>query len=673
MHVPGHVDHFDVSTLEGRTAAARTAAMIQERIRRVTGMLQQARAMGRQHEVVRCQHELAELAVRRDRILLALSSTPPLAGLAIAGGFGAAMTSVPRAAMNVEEAEDRLREITSEIEDLDQQVQKIAASPRMTDRVKIKSMRKLRQQLLARQAEAVKGVKQAHNLAANPEGTAQAASEKMTQVMAEEGQLRARLPEFDKEIVDISKTINAAPLLRRAALRKKLEAKKNERAAFIKRITALAKESKALQATSTNANLYAKLKQNAVRDLATSKVRPVVPGQRLQHVAHPGLQTVKSGETVAVTPKDKVRIDGLNRRIAAITSELRGLSEHIQAAVASGKDPKAVIVMIGKARSLSDTLRALTFQRDQISRGIVFARAERVRHDEARVYATQVDIRNVEQSNLPAAGKMLLLNNLGDYLRAVMAQLEESRRQISSVAAGKVMRLPRLREIGAGQLRNAKRQLALSPRAGRPSTAMIGALAVKFSQCLPPKPGESAEAYLLRIKRYVARGAVVAANAEAQGTPTATAVEEAVKDVVVNDAPAIEEEAAANVTAPAGEEAVASVVNENLDVVVAAATAVAPETMAAVVSPEVPQTQTELAIEEQKDQPATAAVEELAAEVLAVETAQAAAPTTSVDAAPEASMGDANSAPVPWYKTTKGMIGIGIVAFLGYRALTSEE
>ena len=115
-------------------------------------------------------------------------------------------------------------------------------------------------------------------------------------------------------------------------------------------------------------------------------------------------------------------------------------------------------------------------------------------------------------------------------------------------------------------LRNTKRSLSLSPGATVPSNEELRLLYIAVSRQLPRQKGETEQGYHMRIRRYVYRAAIRLGNyrqkySGQKSYSVAKLQEAAVRDTVVTDSKALEEEAKANVFAPAGEQSVTAVVD----------------------------------------------------------------------------------------------------------------
>jgi hypothetical protein len=147
---------------------------------------------------------------------------------------------------------------------------------------------------------------------------------------------------------------------------------------------------------------------------------------------------------------------------------------------------------------------------------------------------------------------------------------------------------------------------------------------------------------------------VVAANNVASGAPKQEAVATAVKEVVVQDAPALEEEAKNKVQAPAGEEVVAAQVDAATPAIVEAATVAAPELMSQAAP---------------TDSSAAAADPSVQVVPTTIEAATAEAQEENKEVIAPADGEDTR----PWYMKPSGMALIGVAALIGYKALASKE
>ena len=275
----------------------------------------------------------------------------------------------------------------------------------------------------------------------------------------------------------------------------------------------------------------------------------------------------------------KVKLDNISRQIAERADKMNTSGNLIQNALRSGTNPSSLEMLINTAQIASGDHRRLVFERDVLTLGLPKAKANRLVSDRVRLLAAKNDAKSAPFSSLPSASKPALTKKLNEYLQLVEVQVAQSERALTAPAGKRTLTLPSPRVVSANQLKSPKRQLSLAPSAAQPSPAMIQALSALFARALPPRKSEAPEKYVLRLKSYVLRGSLVAANKSTTQSP-ADAVMEAVKEVITVDGPALEEEAAKGIVAPAGEEAVVSVIDASEDVIADAAAAAAPEKMA---------------------------------------------------------------------------------------------
>lgn len=686
----GHnaADSIDLSTIEGRTAASKRLAMLQEHVSRLAVAAKRARATGNMAEAGRCQHEMQEMGRRMGAIENALRSSSPLAGLGAFGSynqFGTAMTynrtadaELKLKRESLDKATDALRQKDAEIAGLVKQVRgnraaldkagALSIGKKSYLKGEIEELEKkiaragtIRKDLLKKQEAARKEYEKALALARAPGKVVDNLEDKIADLKTQEARHKAGVDAAEKKLKDLKADLakaGALSLAKKSYIKDEIERYEKIRRDQVKFLEQVRGKIRDLSGDLGKAKVYERVAdQKADAAQGRTSVQLIKPGTfRMQAPAG----------TIAVTDiKTKVKVEGLNKQIAGLHQDMRELSGKIKEDVVAGKDGKGILILIQNLRGKSDSLRDVTYTRDVIIFGPNGARANRARADQARITATEIDIKQVEASRLPAGSKAALLAKLKEHLMGARGQLGSSQKAIASIAAGRVKTLPKLRQINPSALSNQKRQLALKPTAKAPDSALIALLAREFASAVPPIKGESPESYVLRLKRYVARGAIVAANTQTEGKSTAEAVKAAVKDVVVQDAPAIEEEARLQVSAPAGEQAVATTVNAAEAAIVQAAVEAAPEAMA-----EAPPPSESVAadiIAAPADANATPAT---ASEVVAKLEAASAEGTADQAAVAAASEGEDEK---PWYARPSGMVLIGVAALIGYKALTSRE
>jgi hypothetical protein len=678
-------DQIDVTTLEGRTAAMQRMAMLQERIRHLSAAAMRARAMGRSAEALRCQHEAQELGVRIRHMEMCLSTGSPLAGFS---GYGAApayaksadaelaakQTALDKATEGVQGIDKSIKRLINEIDDRRKQLDRAGAldlgkksylKGEIDEREKsIASLRERRKGALKKQEDAKKELEKATALARAPGQVAARLDATIEDLRKSEASYTSKNAGLDKQIRDLKSDLDKAGVLSLAKknyIKDEIARLERLRGDNLKALEKIREKIRDLSGELGKAKAYAQAKQG--KPAAMQQVQVVKAGMKQEVVRQAGALPVRS---IA----DKVRVDGMNKQIGAETADLRELNEKIRSGMKSGKDVKALLILIDKARSKADTIRDVTFKRDSITLGAAGARAARARGDQNRVIGTELELQSIKTSGLPALGRGVVTKKLEEHLKSARAALAQSQKEIASVAAGRVKTLPKLRSVNPSVLTNQKRQLALKPNAPQPTADMMVLLSQAFAQAVPPIKGEKPEDYVLRLKRYIARGAIVAANTQADGKPPVEAVKAAVKDVVVQDAPAIEEEARMKVTAPAGEEAVATAVNAAEATIVQAAVAAAPEAMAEAAPPS-EQAAADIIATPAEANAEAAPVAEVIEKITDV-TVPGAETTAVATTDTEASRVDDGEV-TPWYRRPSGMILIGVGALIGIRALTSKE
>lgn len=677
-------DQIDVTTLEGRTAAMQRMAMLAERIRHLSAAAMRAKAMGRTAEALRCQHEAQELGVRIRNMEMCLTMASPLAGFS---GYGAApvysrsadaemkakQEALDKATAAVVATDKSIKQLINEIDTMKRQLNAAGAldlgkksylKGEIEEREKkIARARDIRKDQLKKQEAAKKELEKATALATAPGQVAARLDDTIDGLKDHEKTLQGYIAGADKKLKELRADLEKAGVLdlaKKNYIKEQIELYSKRKSDYSKDLEKTRAKIRDLSAELSRAKTYAQAKQTKAIT-ATRQVTVVKTGAKAETVKQQGGMAVRS-------VGDRVRVEGFNKQIAADTQALRELNEKIRAGIKSGKDVKALLILIDKARSKADTIRDITFKRDTVTLGSAGARAARARGDQNRVIGTEVELQSVKTSGISSLGRTIVISKLEEHLKAARAALAQSQKEISSVAAGRVKKLPKLRQVNPSVLTNQKRQLALKPNAPQPNDAMLRMLSQAFAEAVPPIKGEKPEDYVLRLKRYVARGAIVAANTQADGKPAVDAVKAAVKEVVVQDAPAIEEEARMKVTAPAGEEAVATAVNAAEATIVQAAVAAAPEAMAEAAPPS-EQAAAEIVATPAEANAEAAPVSEVIANISDVTVpGQEAAATTDTDAA---RVDDGEN--VPWYRRPSGMILIGVGALIGIKALTSKE
>ena len=110
------------------------------------------------------------------------------------------------------------------------------------------------------------------------------------------------------------------------------------------------------------------------------------------------------------------------------------------------------------------------------------------------------------------------------------------------------------------QLRSPKKQIALAKGARIPPPLVLRALARRIAQRHPRPKDMREELYGDFILEMTKRAAIYAANEQAKGVDSNTAIATATEIVVTQDAPAVVEEVTTGVTAQAGEQAASAAV-----------------------------------------------------------------------------------------------------------------
>jgi len=236
------------------------------------------------------------------------------------------------------------------------------------------------------------------------------------------------------------------------------------------------------------------------------------------------------------------------------------------------------------------------------------------------------------------------------------------------------------RKVAPFQLRSPKKQITLAPGARIPHPLVLRSLARRIAQRHPRPKNMREELYGDFILEMTKRAAIYAANEQAKGVDSNTAIATATEIVVTQDAPAIVEEVTTGVTAQAGEQAASAAVEAASEQILqgAADTGALPSVPAA---PATDQAQVE-EVAASAD-PAAEAGLEASADV----SAAAAAPATSAEqasAAPAASTPEAADYSVtnvvvvesddrPFYKRP-AVLALGALALVGgYMLLRNQD
>jgi hypothetical protein len=663
VHAMTHAPHIDLSSIEGRTAASTRAAMITAEIQKLTFALHAARARGHSHEVSHIERRIHGLMNERAHIFSALQHSNPLPGIGGFGmNFGASASAVAaKEQADVRRIDDRIRSLEAQKKKLQGEIagfkkdlakagalnlgKKSYLKGEVDEREKaIGKINNEISELGKKRKTQFSQAKEATALAVQPAKVAADLKKKLDLAQSEANRLGDQVRALTKSIEAFEKDLkstSAIQIARRAYINKEIDKKRDQRSDVTKKLTKVTSEIKELS-----------------EKLGKAKTYSVVASSRQDAVA--------AVSTAALPVNDRIKVQALESQLSTLEKEADELEKGINAGLKSGKDSTALLILLNKRRDLGDTIRAKLFERDEKAKGRLVALNNRLTLDRSRVQSMESRIRQVKASSLSDAAKKPLLGHFAERLQVAKSNVEGTEKQIKGFFTRKVVKFAPLRTVSANQLGVVKRQLALNPNARQPSKALLAALAARFAQSNPPQPGESAEQYLTRLKLYTARGAVVASNAIASGTAPATAVNEAVKDVVVNDAPALEQEAKSQVSAPAGEQAVATQVTNHEEVIVQAAAAAAPELMQTAMPVE--------AVQAAAAEGASAAAAVTTDPAAAAQAEDAAASPAAADGKAEITTSEEDAGDEkPWYSKPSGMVLIGIAAIIGYKALASKE
>jgi len=647
--------HIDFTSLESRTAAMRQLAMIEERIKNLAAAAMRARLMGKSHEAMAAQSEISDLGMRQRHIEMNLSRVLPLSGV---GAFGASNRPSAQSVLNRETKEtaalaSRRAELVAKVRTLEdrQRSQKKELDKlgvlEIGKKSYLKSEIEERTKAISRTVNEIKeldkkisvqagDLKEAQGLATNPAAMAASLTVKIASLAAMEKGREATLSALNKSIKGLEADLERAGAMdfaKKKYIKERLEVKGDAKSREIKELGKIRSQIKELQ-----------------EDLGRAKTYSQTSSSKGHTVVTPTKIITATGMTKVLGTNERLRIDSLSTKIA----ELDNKRDMAQVSITRRlNDPKsdagAIIKLMESASAAGMEIRSLQFELDTLKSGEAAARGLRLRNDKDRVVAVRARLEQVHKSKVRDVRPVL--THLRNYLDKCTSLVQSSTLS-NLVQVKKGIALPIWRKISASQLSNRKRQLSLKPQAPVPTLDTMKALSAAFAQAIPPKNGEKPEDYVARLKLYIARGTVVAANAAADGAPKQEAIATAVKEVVVQDAPALEEEAKNKVQAPAGEESVASHVDAASSAIVEAATMAQPQLMAQA-APADSTTNTE-----PNTQVVPTTVEAAVAEADA---------ETKVASAPEAD--DSR----PWYMKPSGMALIGVAALIGYKALSSKD
>jgi len=651
---------IDFTSLDARTAALRQLAMIEERIKNLTAASMRARSSGKLHEAMAAQSEIADLGSRQRYIEIGLSSVHPLAGL---GAFGTTMLPSADSVVRRETKETaalaaRRDELTAKIRRLESERSRLkgdlsrAGALDLGKKSYLKSEIEERDKAISKAKNEIKELdkkikgqvgelREAQVLATNPAGRAAELEVKLASLSAMEKTRNTAISALDKSIKDLEKDLDRAGAIdfaKKKYIKEQIERKQSAKAAEVKELGKIRSKMKEL-----------------LEDLGRAKTYSQVAAGKSQMVVTPTRVVTATGVLKNVGTKDRVRIDGLATKIAALDKIADESYKDVSRRLKDPKaDVKAILTLMERTRANRMEIRSMQFELDTLKSGESAARGLRLQKDKDRITTTKARIEQVKKSALPLGSRVVLLKDLQNYLDKCESLVKASSlSNLSHVKKG--IALPIWRKVAASQLSARKRQLSLKQNAPVPTLDTMKLLSQAFAQAVPPKQGEKPEDYVARLKLYIARGTVVAANNAADGAPKQEAIATAVKEVVVQDAPALEEEAKNKVQAPAGEEVVAQTVDAATPAIVEAATAAQPELMAQA-APADSATTTD---------PNTQVVP------TTVEGAVAEAKEETKEV--EAASGTESEDTRPWYMKPSGMALIGVAALIGYKALASKE
>ena len=651
--------HIDFTSLEARTAAMRQLAMIEERIKNLTAASIKARRSGKMHEALAAQSEISDLGIRQRYIETGLSCVHPLAGF---GAFGVTIAPSAQSVLNRETKEaaalsarrddllEKRAKLSKDILSLKSQLSRAGAlelGKKSHLKSEIEEAEKAHKRVdneLKELDKKIKGqigdLKEAQVLATNPAGMAAQLEVKIASLAGMEKSRNATISALDNSIKDLKKDLDRAGAMdfaKKSYIKGQIEKKESAKAAEVKELGKIRSQLKDLLADLGRAKTYAQV--------ASTKATTVVTPTKV---------VTATGLVKTLNTKDRLRVDSLATKIADLDKQADELYKRVSDRLKDkNADAKLIIALMESQRGKRMEIRALKFELDTLKSGAAAARGLRLQEDKDRIVRVKARIEEVKKSPLPLQVRVPLLKDLNDHL-AKCESLVKASGLSNLLHVRKGIALPIWRKVSPSQLAARKRTLTLKPSAAAPSVDMVKALSAAFAQAIPPLKDEKPEDYVARLKLYVSRGAVVAANNVADGAPKQEAVATAVKEVVVQDAPALEEEAKNKVQAPAGEEVVAQHVDAATPAIVEAATVAAPELMAQAAP---------------ADSSAAAADPNVQVVPTTVEAATAEAQEENKEVIAPADGEDTR----PWYMKPSGMALIGVAALIGYKALASKE
>jgi hypothetical protein len=345
--------------------------------------------------------------------------------------------------------------------------------------------------------------------------------------------------------------------------------------------------------------------------------------------------------------------------------------------------------LLAEIRQDRDVVRSAIFETEKTRLGLAQALQNRISRFEAAKKKSIEYARSYSNLLLSKATQQLLVDHAKENAHFFDSNITLDKRELAALKAAKstgrvaaIASPGAARRVPANLLKHTKRSVGLIPGATLPEPEYIRQLMRLLAGEVPRRPGESELNYRMRLRRYTYRAAIRLANARYQyrNRPFSvqTLAQTAVKETVVTDAPALEQEAAENVFAPAGEQDAVAVVDAATDVsigTVASSPASVDPGAAAVVAaastsefvPSTPAQQASVQQAEDTLQQYDTTVP-AAAEVTTTEEQPA---TPAADTSGEVSAAEKDER--PFYKRPVGMAAILIGALLGYSALRGRD
>ena len=348
--------------------------------------------------------------------------------------------------------------------------------------------------------------------------------------------------------------------------------------------------------------------------------------------------------------------------------------------------------LLAEIRQDRDVVRSALFEAEKTRIGLAQALQNRITRFSNAAEKSERAARGYSNILLSKPTQELLVEHAKENKLFFASNIALDKRELAALKVAKstdrvaVIASPgAARRVPANLLNHTKRSVGLIPGATLPEPVYIRGLVQLLAGEVPRKAGETQVVYMMRLRRYAYRAAIRLANARYQyrNRPfdIKTLAKTAVKETVVTDAPALEQEAAENVFAPAGEQDAVAVVDAATDVsigTVASSPASVDPGAAAVVaaastSEFVPSTPAQQASVQQAED----TLQQYDTAVPAADVDSAAASTDSqtsvapTEAPAEISAEEKDER--PFYKRPVGMAAILIGAFIGYRALRGRD